>query len=245
MDFKDYGMEVIQILICEDEPLIANRLARFIENVTTYDYKIKVTTTLFEAFEFLANNKIDLLFLDLNLHGKDGFEILKKVASASFHTIVVSAYTDRAIEAFDYGVLDFIGKPFAQERIEKALRRYKKGNRDASNHLKYLAVKSRKGVDFIDLNKVNYMKAAGIYSEVVLLDGSVKVYDKPLNQTLKLLPKNFMRVHKSYVVPRTSITSILKRKINSFDVLLKSGDRVPISRDIRKELLKDLCHKPR
>ena len=236
-------MELTSILVCEDELLIANRLQRFIEKVARYNCKVSKVSTLSEAFDFFANNEVHLLFLDLNLHGKDGFEILKELSSASFYTIVVSAHTDRAIEAFEYGVIDFIGKPFTEERVKKALDRFEKGNKEAAEHLKYLAIKSRRGVEFISIEQVNYIKAAGIYSEIILLDNSIKVYDKPLNQTIKLLPEHFWRVHKSYIVPITHITSIKKRKINSYDVQLKSGTQIPISRTMRKKLLKQFNYK--
>ena len=167
-----------------------------------------------------------------------GFDILRKLASDSFHTIVVSAYTDRAIEAFEFGVLDFIGKPFAEERVNKALSRYAKGLPSGDQYLKYLAIQNHKGVDFVDLDHISYIKASGIYSELILLDGSVSVYNKPLNQLLKLLPEEFVRTHKSYVTHISYIASIEKRQSNTFDAKLSTGEKIPISRSMRKEIIK-------
>ena len=69
------------------------------------------------AFAYLKDHQIDLLLLDLNLDGGNGFDILKYTVSQSFHTIIISAYTDQAITAFQYGVLDFIPKPFRDEEL--------------------------------------------------------------------------------------------------------------------------------
>jgi len=237
-------MEVKRILVCEDEQLIANRLIRFINTAATQAIEVKPVFTLNQAFEYLSNHSINLLFLDLNLHGKDGFEILKKLSASSFHTIVVSAYTDRAIEAFEYGVLDFIGKPFTQERVKKAMERFEKESISTSHFLKYIAVRTRKGIEFIEVEDIKYVKASGIYSELFLSEGTSKMYDKPMNQLLKLLPENFIRIHKSYVVPIEQISSIVSTKLNAFEVLLKSGENIPLSRNRRKELIAHLSSPP-
>ncbi|AWX45831.1 hypothetical protein HME9304_02861 [Flagellimonas maritima] len=230
-------MELKKILICEDEKLVANRLKRFVENTIDFPAQIELVPTLDRAFEFLSKNRIDLLFLDLNLHGRNGFEILKKLASESFHTIIVSAYTDRAIEAFEYGVLDFVGKPFTMDRLKIAIDRFKKDDTTKVHSLRYIAIKGRKGVEFISVEDVDYIKASGIYSELILKDSTVKIYDKPMNQLLKLLPEDFERIHKSFVIPTGHIKSISQRKSNTFVVELKSGSIVPISRTMRKKLI--------
>ena len=234
-------MELKKILICEDEKLIANRLRRFVNDAIDFPAEIHLVSTLNQAFEFLSMNKTDLLFLDLNLHGRDGFDILKKLASESFHTIIVSAYTKKAIEAFEYGVLDFIGKPFTPERLQKALDRFCKDDTTKGIGLKYVAIKSRKGVEFVSIKDIDYIKASGIYSELILKDATIKVYDKPLNQLLKLLPKGFERIHKSFVIPIGQIKSIVQRKANTYTLELRSGSLVPISRAMRKKLVKKLA----
>ena len=70
-----------------------------------------------DAEEHLVENEVDVLLLDLNLQGHDGFELLKNQVAKAFHTVVISAYGEKALEAFDYGVLDFIEKPFEAERL--------------------------------------------------------------------------------------------------------------------------------
>ena len=238
MAINDYRVELKKILICEDEKLIADRLYRFIGEAIDFPAELQIVSTLNQAFEHLSKHKIDLLFLDLNLHGKDGFEILKKLASEAFHTIIVSAYTEKALEAFEYGVLDFVGKPFTMERLKKAIDRFSKDDVGSGHGLKYIAIKSRKAIEFIAIEAVDYVRAAGIYSELILKDGTVKVYDKPMNQLLKLLPQGFTRVHKSFVAPIAHIKSIEQRKANAYDIVLISGRKIPLSRSMRKTLIR-------
>ena len=76
-----------------------------------------------QGLGFIKEQSIDLLFLDLNLNREDGYELLEEVAAESFHTIIVSAYKDRAIRAFEYGVLDFVAKPYTEERLSLAIQR--------------------------------------------------------------------------------------------------------------------------
>ncbi|WP_421801326.1 LytR/AlgR family response regulator transcription factor [Flagellimonas sp.] len=228
---------MISILVCEDEFLIAHRIVRLIEATASFPTKITTCHALEEACVLLDKEHIDLLFLDLNLHGKSGFELFKGVLAQPYHTIIISANTDRAIEAYEYGVLDFIAKPFSQERMQVALERFVNGRGDKDRKTKYLAIRSHKRTEFIEVSKINYVKAASIYSEIHLMDGAKKIYDKPLNQLLKILPDNFIRAHKSYVLPIANIQMIKHPKPNSYVALLKNGKTVPLSRNRRKEVL--------
>lgn len=228
---------MIQILICEDEKLIAERLARFVHNALSIPTRIHKVHSIVQAKDYLKEHSVDLLFLDLNLHGKDGFTLLREFLSNSFQTIVVSAYTDRAIEAFEYGALDFLGKPFTQQRIQKAVDRYENGLGHQERQLKYLTVKYRREIQFVDITAIKFIKAASIYSDLHLATGEIKVYDKPLNQLLKLLPSHFHRTHKSYIVNSRFVQSIYSEKQNSYALILSSGESIPLSRNKRKDML--------
>src|SRR5271157_1945729 len=107
----------MRILIVEDEEM-ASRLLKniLIEILGEGIESIQVQRSLTASQCYLQDHTIDLLFLDLNLHVENGFALLASAAAGSFHTIVVSAHTDRAIEAFEYGVLDFVPKPYGEER---------------------------------------------------------------------------------------------------------------------------------
>ena len=114
----------MRILIVEDESSIAQRIQRMVAEATKQKAVIKMAYTVDQASLYLKENVIDLLLLDLNLNGKSGFELLQQAVAGSFHTIIISAYKEKAIEAFEYGVLDFVSKPFTQERLQKAIERF-------------------------------------------------------------------------------------------------------------------------
>jgi len=222
------------ILIVEDEPLLANRITRLIDRSTHIETgRVTLRTTLDAAQDYLSKHTIDLLFLDLNLHGKDGFTLLKSsIVGESFHIIVVSAYTEKAIEAFDLGVLDFISKPFNQERVDKALKRFSDQKSRAENPVKFLAIKKNKRIELIAVDKIIYLRGAGNYTELHLADGGTKLHNKSLQRILHLLPSTYARIHKSYIVNLNFIDNIQ----SNYQVILKNGEQIPISRSKYAEI---------
>lgn len=218
----------MQILIVEDEDTVAARLKRLAEELLgSQIQKLSVFHTLDDADDYLEEHAIDLLFLDLNLAGHDGFDLLKKAVAGSFHTIVVSAYAERAIEAFEFGVLDFVAKPFTKGRLEKALARFQSPTRQQET--KFLGIKRRGIIESIPLENVSHFKGANIYSEVVLKDGEELLHDKPLNRLEQVLPATFIRVHKSFLVNEKLISGI-KQQGNNAELVLTTGQTIPISR---------------
>src|SRR5688572_4889959 len=132
----------MRVLIVEDEPLLAQRLERFCREILGARLEtLRVATLFSEASARLDESPIDLLLLDLNLHGRDGMELLASSVAGSFHTIIVSANTEHALRAFEYGVMDFIAKPFTRERLEQALQRVVDREARAASAAKFLAVR--------------------------------------------------------------------------------------------------------
>ncbi|MEL7169963.1 MAG: response regulator, partial [Bacteroidota bacterium] len=114
----------MRVLIVEDERIIAQRLRRLLGELAGSELtRIDVSPTLTDARAVLDATPPDVVFLDLNLHGEDGFDLLRDVVAGAFHTVVVSAHTERALEAFEVGVLDFVPKPFGKDRLALTLDR--------------------------------------------------------------------------------------------------------------------------
>ncbi|WP_416307913.1 LytR/AlgR family response regulator transcription factor [Neptunicella sp. SCSIO 80796] len=216
-------------VIVEDEYMVAKRLKRFVEQAFNHQsIQLQLFDTLDDASDYLACNSIDLLFLDLNLRGQDGFNLLKQQLAQSFHTIVVSANTDRAIEAFEIGILDFVAKPFTQQRIEKAISRLK--HKEQQGQCQYLAYKQLGKLELMAVNDVLYIQAAGHYSEIHSKTGKVILHDKNLDKLLMLLPTDFLRVHRSYVVPLSSIQSVSTQPGSKYWLTLVNNQVLPIGR---------------
>ncbi len=229
---------MIKVALVEDEPMIAKRLARFITSITEDKVSLTRFSSLEDASDHLANNSTDVLFLDLNLHGKDGFSLLHEQLAQPFHTIVVSANTDRALEAFELGVLDFVGKPFTQERIEKALNRF--FNANFKGQCKKLSYKKHNALHYLAVDDIQFVQAAGHYCEITTKDNEVILHDKHLDKLMQILPNTFFRVHRSYAVSIEEINSISQKSGAKYIAHLKSGGSIPVGRTKFAEVMAQL-----
>jgi DNA-binding LytR/AlgR family response regulator len=227
----------MNILIIEDEARIARRLQRMTaEFFADKPVHITICDSLQKGLDQITSQPPDVLLLDLNLNGDNGFEVLEQMVASSFHTIIVSANTDKAINAFAYGVLDFVPKPFDQDRLFKALTRFVSPAQKPDEGIKYLAVKRAGQVRLVNIAEILYIKGAGIYTELHLNNGQQELHDKSLEYLQQLLPNQFERIHKSYLVNFQQIEKILVNPGTRYSVLLKTGDLLPVGRSKYKEL---------
>lgn len=226
----------MKILIIEDEPIIARRIKRMVAACLENKLQtITICNSVESGLRFLVTNEIDLLLLDLNLHGEDGFSVLESVVAAAFHTIIISANKEKALDAFEYGVLDFIPKPFNQERIAQALKRMQNVF-EAPKTIKYLAIQKKGRHLLREIQELTYIKGAGIYSELFFVDGSKEIHNKNLDKIDQLLPANFDRIHKSYIVNANLIKELIVQSGSKYTLVLQDETILPVSRRLYKGL---------
>jgi len=198
---------------------------------------IECATDLPSALKLLSGRDHPVLILDLNLSGEDGFALVRKALAQPCRTIVVSANTDRAMEAFELGVVDFVAKPFTEERLSLALQRAKDGGRERNRHL----VASHAGrVELIPLESIAAIHGDDDYSSIETLDGRRQLHAKTLAALLEVLPPTFRRVHRSHIVNLAHARRIITKPTGSRSVELSNGTRVPISRGQAKALARDM-----
>ena len=221
----------MKIVIVEDEVMIARRIWKFCENILQNRLEaIHHFYTLEDAEDYLDTREIDLLLLDLNLNNRDGFDLLKNKLAASYHTIIISANTERALEAFEYGVLDFIAKPFKQERLHKALERLESNTQYGIGTLKFLSIKKHGRIELINTEDILYIHATGHYSEIIMIDGSTQLHDKNLGKLLLTLPYYFERIHKSYALTLSQVQKLHKYPGSRYELELINGVLIPLGR---------------
>jgi two-component system, LytTR family, response regulator LytT len=226
----------MKILIIEDEARIAKRIERMTRNFFDKEVQILLSDSLENGLITIDQHEIDLLLLDLNLNGEDGFEILQAFTARSFHTIIISAYTDKAITAFAYGVLDFVGNPFVESRVAQAFMRFTTPGKQLNEDIKFLAVKKGKAVRLIRIKDIIYIKGAGIYTELHLSDNHIELHDKSLESLEKLLPSTFERIHKSFIVCWHEADKLIVEPGGKYSMLLKNGELLPVGRSKYKEI---------
>jgi two-component system response regulator LytT len=226
----------MKILIIEDEARIAKRIERMTRNFFDKETQILLCDSLENGLNTIEQHEIDLLLLDLNLNGEDGFGILEAFVAKSFQTIIISAYTDKAITAFAYGVLDFVPKPFDENRLTQAFTRFTTPGKQAGPDVQYLAVKKAKVIKLINIKNIRYIKGAGIYTELHLSDNRIELHDKSLESLEKLLPPTFERIHKSYIICWHEADKLIVEAGGKYSMLLKTSEVLPVGRSKYKEI---------
>lgn len=232
---------MMRILIVEDEPIIARRIERLCREILdTRLAHIKVIRHLQDARTYLFTAPIDVLFLDLNLNGQDGFSLLTTSVSGAFHVIIISAHIDQALRAFEYGVLDFIGKPFNKARLQKTFDRLDGLTSVAEYATRYLSVRKAGRIDLVAIEDLLYIQGAGAYSTLHLSDGSTRLHDKSLDKLHALLPPIFERIHKSYIVSMSNVARLLIHEGSRYQVQLHNSLTLPVGRTYYKHIKKQL-----
>lgn len=205
-----------------------------------------------EALEKLMESKPDLVFLDIELSDDNGFEIaniLKKMKKPPA-IVFATAYDQYAIQAFEVDALDYILKPFDEERIVQTIKKFKKRKQhemeekqevhapDVSSGMKRLALPIDESIVLVNIEDIVY---AG------LLDGKVIVkticdtyvtYDTLAILEKKLSQMNFLRVHRSFIVNVNHISEIQPWFNSTYNLIMKEDSKVPVSRTYAKELKK-------
>ena len=229
----------MRLLVVEDEPLIAEYLVDMCRQILkTKIRNVHIANDCESAHEWLHEHVVDLCFLDLNLNGENGFSLLQSAVANSFQTIIVSAYADQAITAFEFGVLDFIAKPFTEDRLRKAIDRFTDNQSRSHTNPRVLPVRVDEKIKLIEIKKISYIKAADDYVQVFYHSRGSELVDKPLYRLQQILPEEFIRIHRSYIVNRNEILAFGHDKNGTYFVELENK-RLPLSRT-RYKFLRNL-----
>lgn len=219
----------MNVLIAEDEAPAARRLERMVaEHLEARKPRIVLAATVEAAREQLVARAFDLLLLDLDLNGADGFTIIGAGRSRP-RIIVVSARADRAIDAFDHSVADFVTKPVSAARLAQALNRALAPAPTLRGPAS-LVVRSAGRIDLVSFGDIVALSGADDYVEVVLADGRRFLHDTRLQELEQRLPPGFVRVHRSHIANIAHLRSV-RILAGGRRVLVLSGcTEVPVSR---------------
>jgi two-component system LytT family response regulator len=194
-----------------------------------------------DAMEKLRNSKHDLVFLDVQMPGCDGFDVLELLGCELPPAVIfVTAYDEYALRAFEAGALDYLLKPFDDGRFRRALERAK----DKLAHLtprpkigERLAVKSRGELVFLNVADVDWIESVGYYA-CLHAGGNTHVLRRSLLDLERDLDGDqFMRIHRSIIVNLERIHKLELQDGGDHEVILRSGDRLRLSRRFRRRLL--------
>jgi DNA-binding LytR/AlgR family response regulator len=222
----------IKCLIIDDEPLAQRVLERYIQEIPILELVQKCDNAL-DAIEILKEKKIDLIFLDINMPKLTGLEFLRILKHPPL-IIITTAYAEFAIQGYELDVVDYLMKPFGMERFLKAIQKIQEilGPREHSLPAKtsgesqedhYIFVKSSKKTYRINLNDILYIEALGDYVKIFTTDRMVISYHSMKNLENLLSPKQFPRIHKSFIVSLSKIELIEGNQVKLRDRYIPIG----------------------
>ncbi|MBF0169606.1 MAG: histidine kinase [Nitrospinae bacterium] len=229
--------ESMRIVIVEDEPVAARQLVRMLEKLLGPDGgAVRHCATLAEGERALADGA-DLLFLDLNLAGEDGFALLRRFVGEPFETVVTTAYPERAVEAFELGVRDYLVKPFALERLSQAMGRIPRPDAEKSPAMTAVVIKGREGYESVPVARIVAVRSAGDYTELLLTGGEIRLSAKRMDFLEQRLPDAFMRIHRTAIARVSLVRELRIEAAGRYEAVVEGiAEPLPVGRSRYKEL---------
>jgi two-component system, LytTR family, response regulator len=239
----------LSVLVVDDEPLARRRLIRMLGTIPGLELAGEAGT-VDQALVACRTLGPDILLLDINMPGGDGFTVLEQLGDAAPATVMVTAFDQHAVRAFDQDVVDFVTKPVEPARLSKAIARAIQARE--TQHIRSLAssvqalrqavrlsslpnallwVKDRNGLRRIAIADITYLEADRDYVKIHTLNGPPCHHAESMAaMERRLIPFGFLRVHRSALVQQTAVIGVLRHRSGSLSLQLVDGTTVPVGR---------------
>jgi two-component system, LytTR family, response regulator len=237
------------VVIVEDEPPARAKLKRFLETIPDFQIMAEADT-VDAAVAQITEHRPDILYLDIQLGSRSGFDVLEAIrGTCSPHIVFTTAYSEYAVRAFDVQALDYLLKPFDRERfmqsvervrteladpepgaLEERIRRVLAAMPGQAAPVKQILVRDRARAYFVAVDSIERISAAGNYVEIHA-GGKVHLVREPLAKIIAQLDAGeFIRVHRSHVVRVAFIAELQPMFHGDYELILRNGERLALSR---------------
>jgi two-component system, LytTR family, response regulator len=218
----------INCIAIDDEPLALSKLENFINKVP--DLKlIRSFDNAVAAIGWLKENKVELIFLDIQMEQLTGIQFLEATASKS-RVILTTAYDQYALTGYELNVTDYLLKPFSFQRFLQAINKVMEYYSDitenhniSQGHESYIFVKTEYRLERVDLDNILYIEGMKDYLRIICTDKKIMTLQSFAKIEESLPSKNFCRVHKSFIVAMDKIKSVER------GIILIADKRIPVS----------------
>jgi two-component system, LytTR family, response regulator len=231
-------MTSMRVVLVDDEPLARQRLRQMLA-----DHADVIVTGeaehVGEARELVRSERPDLVFLDIRMPGADGFALLEGLHLTPMpYVVFVTAYAEHAVEAFDVEAVDYLLKPFDEERLARALERARSelAKRGPQRHLERFAVTAGQLTRYLAARDVDWIEGCGNYARLHVGKGTHLVRTTLAALERELDPARFTRVHRSAIVALDRVRELRSLGGGEYRVVLSDGTQVPMSQRYRDRL---------
>ncbi|HEV8079933.1 MAG TPA: LytTR family DNA-binding domain-containing protein [Chitinophagaceae bacterium] len=245
---------MITAVIIDDEKKCVSYLTKTLEKKFQEISVIGAAQNVPEGLKLLRQTKPDILFLDIEMPGKNGFELLIEIKEINFDVIFTTAYNEYAIKAIRFAALDYLLKPIDEEELRQALERYKQKKKQSTaqqmnllfdnlkninNAYTKISVSTAEGVIFLNVADIIYCEATGSYTQFYLKNKEKLLSSRTLKDFEEMLSENnFFRIHHSYLINMNEIKRYIRGEGGS--IIMSNGNEVLVSRRKKEEFIKKL-----
>lgn len=236
---------MIKVLICDDDKVVRDDIEKTIKDCGFVDYVKKVNNGL-EAIEFIKNDKIDLLIIDIDMPYKNGIECAKEISciDKDVHIIFVTGFADYSLESFKVHPVDFIVKPFTKEKILDSLNiaidhinSHKLAKKNFIEDTLFI-YKVRKQVHMINFDDIVMFEKNSRAVNLYTRDHDVIKFYENFEDLEKRLPPNFFGSHKSYIVNLKLIHKVIPVNKSSLEIkFINFQESATLSKSLEKDFL--------
>ena len=254
---------LIRVLLVDDEPLALSMMREMLQTDSQVEI-VGESVNGREALNAIRALAPDLIFLDVQMPGLGGFEVLANLdESQTPYIIFVTAYDQYAVKAFEVHALDYLLKPFDQDRFNSCWQRARSrilsernGGMDqriltlledlkaGNKYLERLVIKAGGRIYFLDTNEIDWIEAEGNYVSVHTAKKSHLLRETIGSLETQLDPKKFVRIHRSSIVRIASIRELQPWFHGEYRVNLENGTQLALSRNYRDKLQEALGKLP-
>ncbi|HEX2933938.1 MAG TPA: DNA-binding response regulator [Bacteroidales bacterium] len=213
----------ISCIIIEDEPPAAKKLESFISKIPFLQLTARFSSSL-DAISWIAENKPDLIFLDIQMEHLTGIQLLESMQVKPL-VILTTAYSEYALKGYELNVTDYLLKPFSFERFLQAVNKaHDLFQKDAKRERKTIFIKNGYALERIDVDDMLYVEGQKEFLQIVTKTRKVMTL-MSFKALQDMLPAdNFVRVHKSYLVAIDKIEAVERNRIKIAGELIPIGD---------------------
>lgn len=221
-----------KVVVIDDEPLAIDVITHYLKQFPRFEL-VKTFINSVEAFKFLNSNSIDLVFTDIAMPNISGTELVK-MSQNKTQFVMVTSFTEYAIESFELAVIDYLLKPVSFERFSKTMERFEQ-NRATNSSLKDTlkpAFFIKDGDEFVkvQISDIDYVEGMKDYIKIVCGNNHYMTLKTMKSVEETLASYGFMRIHKSFVVPQQKITQYNGKRV------LIGKHEVPVGNSYRNQL---------
>jgi two-component system LytT family response regulator len=232
----EHGQTPLRALIVDDEPLARSNLALLLGRDPSVSV-VGLCGSAEEAVTVLSTSQIDLLFLDIEMPECDGFELLERLAPApAFAIVFVTAHHQFALRAFEVGALDYLLKPFDDQRFRRVLERAKERLRVPAEARRFI-IRSGATLEVVKFAEIDWIEASDYYSTLHVGSRSHMLRRSLAELDGLLAGHGFHRVHRSTIVNLERVRALEICEDGEYEIVLESARRLRMSRSYRKAVL--------